>query len=330
MALSKEDLSQLLLAQQQLFAEQQHKLLEEARADSARREELLLRSLSQLHTKMEDETETASDLILSALSKRIPEFTFEPENGCTFHVWYQRFEDVMSQEGSKLKQEAQARFLITKLDAACYARLVDKILPKKPTELNLKEAVEILEKMFEQKMTTFRKRYDCFKVIKPPTQDYATFSTLVNRKCERAQLNQMSDDDFKCLVFVSGLQSPEDAEMRTRLLRKLEQSDRVTLDELVAECELVLALKKDAKLIEQSTSQVQAIKKNQKRRSKEVQRMRPNLKRRKRWNALSAAGNILHEIAQKLLSQRRAKSFNIRFILTPIENKPMRLRVLRT
>jgi hypothetical protein len=149
--------------------------------------------------------------------------------------------------------------LVTKLDSPSYSRLVDKILPKKPAELSIEEATEVLNKLFGQKLTTFRKRYDCFKMVKSSAQDYATFSTLVNRKCETARINKMTDDDFKCLVFVSGLQAPEDAEVRTRLLRKLEQTDKVTLDDLVTECDMFLSLKKDAKMIEQA--QIQLVKK---------------------------------------------------------------------
>ena len=225
MAISKEELVEILKNQQELFQEQQKAFLDAARADSTQREEALLKRLEDLQKKQDDDDEPASDLILSALSKRIPDFSYDPDNGLTFDVWFQRFEDVMSQEGSKLNPAAQARFLVTKLDSPSYSRLVDKILPKKPAELSIKEATEVLNKLFGQKLTTFRKRYDCFKMVKSSAQDYATFSTLVNRKCETARINKMTDDDFKCLVFVSGLQAPEDAEVRTRLLRKLEQTD---------------------------------------------------------------------------------------------------------
>ena len=259
MAISKEELVEILKNQQELFQEQQKAFLDAARADSTQREEALLKRLEDLQKKQDDDDEPASDLILSALSKRIPDFSYDPDNGLTFDVWFQRFEDVMSQEGSKLNPAAQARFLVTKLDSPSYSRLVDKILPKKPAELSIKEATEVLNKLFGQKLTTFRKRYDCFKMVKSSAQDYATFSTLVNRKCETARINKMTDDDFKCLVFVSGLQAPEDAEVRTRLLRKLEQTDNVTLDDLVTECDMFLSLKKDAKMIEQA--QVQMVKK---------------------------------------------------------------------
>jgi hypothetical protein len=110
MAISKAELVEILKYQQELFQEQQKAFLDAARDESRQREEALLKRLEDLQKKQDGDDEPASDLILSVLSKRIPTFTYDPDNGLTFDVWFQRFEDVMSQEGSKLNPAAQLDF----------------------------------------------------------------------------------------------------------------------------------------------------------------------------------------------------------------------------
>lgn len=50
-------------------------------------------------------------------------------------------------------------------------------------------------------MSTFRRRYECFKSTKTATLDYAAPATTVNRRWETANLKALSADDVKCLVL---------------------------------------------------------------------------------------------------------------------------------
>ena len=63
---------------------------------------------------------------------------------------------------------------------------------------------------------------------------------------------QVSIDDFKCLIFVQGLVSAEDAEIRRRVLTKLENKQGLTLKELAEDCQKVVSVKNDSKTIEES------------------------------------------------------------------------------
>ena len=53
--------------------------------------------------------------------------------------------------------------------------------------------------------------------------------STVNRYCERFQLNEITPDMFKCLIFIQRLISPSEKEVRTRLLTKLEQVQKINL-----------------------------------------------------------------------------------------------------
>lgn len=83
------------------------------------------------------------------------------------------------------------------------------------------------------------------------------------RACVEFELGKLTEEQFKCLVYVCGLTSENDVEIRTRLLTKIEDNNDVTLEQLSEECQRLFNLKHDSAMIESpaSYSQVQAIKK---------------------------------------------------------------------
>ena len=56
---------------------------------------------------------------------------------------------------------------------------------------------------------------------------------------------------FKCLIFIQGLTSPSEKEVRTRLLNKLEQDQKITLQSLAEECQHILNLRADTATTEE-------------------------------------------------------------------------------
>lgn len=80
---------------------------------------------------------------------------------------------------------------------------------------------------------------------------------LVNKSCEDFQL------PFKCLIYVAGLTSPADLDIRTKLLSKLDtQDDSITLENLSDEYDRLVNLKKDSAMI-QNTKNDESILVNQ-------------------------------------------------------------------
>ena len=66
---------------------------------------------------------------------------------------------------------------------------------------------------------------------------------------------------FKCLIFIRGLITPSE-KVRTRLLTKLEQDQKITLQSLAEECQRILNLRADtAKIEERDISNIHTIKK---------------------------------------------------------------------
>ncbi|XP_055604570.1 uncharacterized protein LOC129752816 [Uranotaenia lowii] len=71
--------------------------------------------------------------------------------------------------------------------------------------------------LFGTRISLFSRRYDCFQVVKQPDEDYVTYAGTVNKRCEDFELGKITPDQFKSLIFIRGLQSSKDADVRTRL-----------------------------------------------------------------------------------------------------------------
>lgn len=63
------------------------------------------------------------------------------------------------------------------------------------------------------------------------------------------KLNTLTPDHFKCLVFVIGLTSQQDTDIRTRMLVKIDTSEKITLAELADECQNVISIKTDTNMV---------------------------------------------------------------------------------
>ncbi|XP_055643680.1 uncharacterized protein LOC129779925 [Toxorhynchites rutilus septentrionalis] len=139
-----------------------------------------------------------------------------------------------------------------------HERYVNSILPKHPRDFGLDDTVKKLKKLFGRQTSLFNDRYRCLQYVKNETYDFSSYAASVNKHCEAFQLTKLTDDQFKALRFVCGLQSPRDADIRTRLIGKLEaeehappaDSTKLTLENLVKECHRFNNLKQDTKMVE--------------------------------------------------------------------------------
>ncbi|XP_037821229.1 uncharacterized protein K02A2.6-like [Lucilia sericata] len=131
---------------------------------------------------------------------------------------------------------------------------------KHPKDITFTETIEKLTKLFGRTETEVSQRYKCLQLTKSEAEDFKEYASRVNLQCELFKLNQFNVDQFKCLIFVLGLKSIRANDIRTRLLRYLNDGkDTVNLDNLVDETQKILDLKTDTTLIEQQPHVIQAI-----------------------------------------------------------------------
>lgn len=204
-----------------------------------------------LKTNGEDRKLNSTELIVESLSNSITEFSYDPEAGLIFDSWFARYEDLFSVDAKELDDAAKVRLLLRKINTIAHDKYVNFILPKHSRDFTFEETIEKLKKMFGRQTTLFNARYQCLSVTKKSFDDFVTYAGIVNKNCENFKLNTLTPDEFKSLIFVCGLQSSHDSDIRTRLLSKMEnEKTPMTLESLSTECQRMINLKSDTAMIE--------------------------------------------------------------------------------
>ena len=147
-----------------------------------------------------------------------------------------------------LMQKKKGRLLLRKQGTVEHNKFVVYILPKKSCEIGFLETVKLQLKLFSSKTSLFHKRWKCLNLTKRDSDDYLGFALVVNKNCEDFKLGELSADNFKCLIFAQSLVSAKDAEIRRRVLSKLENEPDLTLQKLSEDCQRIVSVRKDSKI----------------------------------------------------------------------------------
>lgn len=196
---------------------------------------------------------------METLTKCMQDFQYDPENNIIFADWYARYSDLFEIDAANLDDAAKVRLLLRKLDTTAYARFTNYILPKLPRDYSFDETKLVLNKIFDRQMSLFNVRYNCLKVSKQSEDDFVSYAGKVNKQCEQFQLKELTNDQFKCLIFICGLNSNSDSDIRTKLLSIIETDKTVTLDKLTCETIRITSLKHDTKMVEGTSSSINQI-----------------------------------------------------------------------
>ncbi|XP_039452110.1 uncharacterized protein LOC120431021 [Culex pipiens pallens] len=197
-------------------------------------------------------TSNGPEFIIETLASNIREFVYDPDNGLVFDRWYRKYEDLFLKDGAKLDDAAKVRLLLRSLNVAVHDKYVNFVLPKHPRDIEFKETVKKLTELFSVQASLFSKRYQCFQLSKSESDDFVTYAGIVNKHCEDFELKKLTADQFKSLLFICGLRSSRDADIRTRLLSMLEVNAEgaCTLEALITECHRLQNLKHDTAMVE--------------------------------------------------------------------------------
>lgn len=186
----------------------------------------------------------------NSVIKSIHEPNFDGLVDITFESWFKKHEDSFMIDLKNLDDAAKVRILLRKLGTVEQERYSNFILPKKPWDFSFDATTNILLQMFSEQSSLFNIRYQCLKITKAGNDDWVKHACLVNLKCEQLKLSATTEDQFKFLVFVCSPQSPEDADIRTTILSKIEQCPNITLKEVITKCQRLVNLKHDTSMVE--------------------------------------------------------------------------------
>ncbi|XP_065092440.1 uncharacterized protein K02A2.6-like [Ochlerotatus camptorhynchus] len=95
------------------------------------------------------------------------------------------------------------------------------------------------------------------QLLKSEADDIITYGGKVNRACEEFEFQNLKIDHFKCLIFVCGLKAPRYADIRARLLSRIEGETAdapVTIQTLIAEFQRLVNIKSDTTMNEHPSS----------------------------------------------------------------------------
>ncbi|XP_055634237.1 uncharacterized protein K02A2.6-like [Toxorhynchites rutilus septentrionalis] len=140
--------------------------------------------------------------VLDSLSSNMAEFVYDKDNGHTFDAWFSRYVDLFDKDARKLDDAAKVRLLLRKLSPPDHERYNSFILPRLAREFTFTETVD---------------------------SSYLAYSCKVNKACVDSKLPELTEEQFKCLIYVCGLKSNQDAEVRMHLINKLNENVNLTL-----------------------------------------------------------------------------------------------------
>ncbi|XP_062714108.1 uncharacterized protein LOC134290899 [Aedes albopictus] len=121
-------------------------------------------------------------------------------------------EDLFRQDGRNLDDAAKVRLLLRSLSVPVHEKFLNYLLPSHPRDFTFDDVVAKLKQIFGQQKSLFSKRYDCLKLEKSEADDFVSYAGIVNRQCEDFELQKLTVDQFKNLVFICGLKSTKDAD----------------------------------------------------------------------------------------------------------------------
>ncbi|KAK0427839.1 hypothetical protein QR680_010448 [Steinernema hermaphroditum] len=186
---------------------------------------------------------------LEELAQAVQTFHYDPEEDQTFPNWWDRYGDIFEKDAAHWTDDARSRLLLRKLDEQAYQRLTHVIAPVKPKDMVFNALVDKLKEIFAATETLFNIRHNILRTKRKHSEDVATYGARTNHLSQKFQFQTMEEDEFKCLLFVSGLSNPGDEQLRTVALKKMSQDPALKLMDLVKECSRVQTINMDKKLI---------------------------------------------------------------------------------
>nr|XP_049466987.1 uncharacterized protein K02A2.6-like [Anopheles coluzzii] len=146
------------------------------------------------------------------------QFQYNKETGITFKSWFSRYLDLFQKDAARIDDAAKT--------------------------------VENLTCLFDTQESLLSKRFKCLQIMKTRTEDHLSYACRINKACVEFELKKLNEEEFKCLLYMCGLKDEIDADIRTRLLARIEDKACVTLQQLSSECHRLINLKKDSAMIE--------------------------------------------------------------------------------
>ncbi|CAH8567690.1 unnamed protein product [Schistosoma mattheei] len=191
---------------------------------------------------------------VDGIANSISEFHYDPESNVTFDMWFRRYEDLFKFDFANQDDAWKVRLLLRKLGPSELDRYCNLILPLNPRDRSFSDTIQSLSQQFGDNSSLFNARYRCLKLTMNEDADFLTHVGIVNRECERFRLKSLTEDQFKALILICSLQSQKFNDIRTRLLSRLDQDPKLTLNDIANEYQRLINLQRDTTMVQRGGS----------------------------------------------------------------------------
>lgn len=169
------------------------------------------------------------------LAKMMEPFVPDRVKGFYYSTWYERNELIFQEYAAHLGDQDKVQLLLMKLAPAQLIVFYDTIYPKKKSELTFEEVKKVLNSLYSVKLSLLRRRLQVFQMQMRPDEDIDAIGARVNRAAEEFYEEPLTEDQFKCLIFLHGLRDPKLSELQEQLIEFAETRPELTLGELTKE-----------------------------------------------------------------------------------------------
>ncbi|CAH8591082.1 unnamed protein product [Schistosoma margrebowiei] len=191
---------------------------------------------------------------VDGIANSISEFHYDPESNVTFDMWFRRYEDLFKFDFANQDDAWKVRLLLRKLGPSELDKYCNLILPLNPRDRSFSDTVQSLSQQFGDNSSLFNACYRCLKLTMNEDDDFLTYVGIVNRECERFRLKSLTEDQFKALSLICSLQSQKFSDIRTRLLSRLDQDPKLTLNDIANEYQRLINLQRDTTMVQRGGS----------------------------------------------------------------------------
>ncbi|XP_035789690.1 uncharacterized protein LOC118465493 [Anopheles albimanus] len=172
---------------------------------------------------------------LKFLATSLPLFNLPSE---TFDEWYFKYGEIFREETTSLNDRTKVQLLVSRLGELEFKKYTNSIAPLGVSEPTFRETIAKLMSLFAKTKSLTNRRLQYVQLQKDENEETVSYCLRVDKAFCAAEMGEISTEELKCLMFVHGLKSPKEAELRKWLIERMdEKGSGLKLSDLQNLCE---------------------------------------------------------------------------------------------
>ncbi|XP_050091400.1 uncharacterized protein LOC126574989 [Anopheles aquasalis] len=157
---------------------------------------------------------------LKYLATSLPLFEYPSES---FDGWYFKYGEIFQEETTSLNDRAKVQLLVSRLGDLEMKKYINSIAPLRVNELTFRETIAKLMSLFAKTKSRTTRRLQYIQLEKEENEAIINYGLRVDKAFCAAEMEEISPNELKCLMFVLGLKSPKEAALRKWLIERMDE-----------------------------------------------------------------------------------------------------------